>query len=42
MVIEVLGEAISPGEMNDIRAQLPEEFAPLFEAGSTGRMRVNS
>ncbi|HBB31358.1 MAG TPA: DUF2267 domain-containing protein [Cyanobacteria bacterium UBA8803] len=31
-VIQVLEEAISPGEMNDIRAQLPEEYDALFEA----------
>ena len=40
VVMEVLGEAISPGEMNDIRAQLPPEFNPVFE-GSRGQMRVN-
>ncbi|WP_026735520.1 DUF2267 domain-containing protein [Fischerella sp. PCC 9605] len=41
VVMEVLQEAISEGEINDIRAQLPEEFNPLFEAGSQGNMRVN-
>jgi uncharacterized protein (DUF2267 family) len=30
-VISVLKEAISPGELADMRAQLPEEFDPLFE-----------
>lgn len=40
VVMEVLGEAVSQGEMNDIRSQLPPEFEPLFE-GSQGRMRVN-
>lgn len=40
--MEVLGEAISPGEMNDIRFQLPSEFNPLFEAGSQGEIRVNA
>lgn len=29
-VIEVLQEAISPGEINDIRAQLPKEYDGLF------------
>ncbi|MFS0518297.1 DUF2267 domain-containing protein [Nostoc sp. UIC 10607] len=42
VVIEVLSEAISSGEINDIRSQLPSEFDPLFEAGSQGRMRVNT
>lgn len=37
-VIEVLGEAVSPGEMDDVLAQLPTEFDRLFEAGSTGHM----
>lgn len=37
-VIEVLGEAVSKGEMDDVRAQLPAEFDRLFEAGSTGQM----
>ncbi len=37
-VIEVLGEAVSQGELDDVRAQLPAEFDRLFEAGSTGHM----
>lgn len=41
-VIEVLTEAISPGEINDIRSQLPSEFDPLFESGSQGKMYVNT
>ncbi|WP_066384210.1 MULTISPECIES: DUF2267 domain-containing protein [unclassified Anabaena] len=41
-VIEVLTEAISPGEIKDIRSQLPSEFDPLFESGSQGKMRVNT
>jgi uncharacterized protein (DUF2267 family) len=32
-VIAVLYEAVSPGEMADIRAQLPAEYARLFEPG---------
>ena len=40
VVIEVLGEAISAGELRDIRGQLPAEFDPLFESGSRGRMRT--
>ncbi|HDQ71511.1 MAG TPA: DUF2267 domain-containing protein [Chloroflexi bacterium] len=38
VVIEVLGETVTPGKMDDIRAQLPDEYKPLFEAGSTGSM----
>ena len=37
-VIEVLNEAVSRGEMDDVRAQLPTEFDRLFESGSTGHM----
>jgi uncharacterized protein (DUF2267 family) len=37
-VIEVLSEAVSKGELDDVRAQLPAEFDRLFEAGSTGHM----
>ena len=37
-VIEVLSEAVSRGEMDDVRAQLPTEFDRLFESGSTGHM----
>lgn len=38
VVLEVLGEAVSKGEMDDARAQLPEEYNTLFESGSTGKM----
>jgi uncharacterized protein (DUF2267 family) len=38
-VIETLQEAASPGEIRDVRSQLSEEFAPLFESGSQGRLR---
>lgn len=41
-VMEVLTEAISPGEIEDIRTQLPPEFKPLFELGSQGKMHVNT
>jgi uncharacterized protein (DUF2267 family) len=37
-VIEVLSEAVSQGEIDDVRAQLPAEFDRLFESGSTGHM----
>ncbi|MEW6159780.1 MAG: DUF2267 domain-containing protein [Verrucomicrobiota bacterium] len=38
VVIEVLQEAVSPGEINDVIQQLPPEFSSLFLAGSTGEM----
>jgi uncharacterized protein (DUF2267 family) len=37
-VIEVLQEAVSRGEIKDIRAQLPADYNRLFEAGSQGEM----
>ena len=37
-VLDVLGEAVSRGQMDHIRAQLPEEFGRLFEAGSAGHL----
>jgi uncharacterized protein (DUF2267 family) len=37
-VISVLKEAVTPGEMEDIRAQLPDGFGPLFESGSEGAL----
>jgi uncharacterized protein (DUF2267 family) len=40
VVVEVLGESVSAGEMADVRAQLPDDFQPLFEAGSSGRLRT--
>lgn len=40
-VIAVLQEAVTTGELDDIRAQLPENYRPLFEAGSEGEMDVN-
>ena len=36
VVIEVLSEAISPGEIKDIRVQLPPEFDPLFKEPDNG------
>jgi len=41
VVIEVLGEALSVGEMDDILAQLPAEYAPLF-VGSQGNIAASS
>jgi uncharacterized protein (DUF2267 family) len=39
-VLEVLQEAVSPGEVSDIRAQLTDDYQPLFEAGSTGKLTI--
>lgn len=39
-VVTVVGEAVSPGEMDKVRQQLPEDFDPLFEAGSEGGMET--
>lgn len=39
-VIRVLKEAIEPGELAQIRAFLPDEFKPLFEAGSLMQPRT--
>ena len=38
VVIEVLGEAVTKGEMEHISSQLPAEYDPLFETGSQGEM----
>jgi uncharacterized protein (DUF2267 family) len=40
VVMEVLQDAVTGGEMDDVRSQLPEEYAPLFEAGSQGEMET--
>jgi uncharacterized protein (DUF2267 family) len=37
-VIAVVGAAVSQGEIDKVRQQLPEDYAPLFESGSEGRM----
>jgi uncharacterized protein (DUF2267 family) len=39
VVMEVLQEAVSLGEINDILAELPPEWATLFQ-GSQGDMRI--
>ncbi len=39
VVISVLQQAVSRGEMDDVRAQLPEEYDPLFESGGEGRLQ---
>jgi uncharacterized protein (DUF2267 family) len=37
-VVAVLQEAVSAGEMDDVRVQLSEEYNPLFESGSEGSL----
>lgn len=36
IVMRVLGDAISAGEMRDLRAQLPDEYDDLFELDGEG------
>lgn len=38
VVMEVLGEAVSPGILDKVRDQLPDEYDKLFQAGSKGKM----
>jgi uncharacterized protein (DUF2267 family) len=38
VVVEVLGDAVTQGVIDDVRSQLPDEYAPLFEAGSQGEI----
>jgi uncharacterized protein (DUF2267 family) len=42
VVIEVVREAVSAGAISKIREQLPDEYDPLFEAGSTGQLARNA
>lgn len=37
-VIHVLQEAVTPGQIADVRGQLPAEYDRLFEAGVEGQM----
>jgi len=39
-VIDVLSDAVSAGEIEDVRAQLPADFQTLFEAGVEGKLRA--
>ena len=38
VVMEVLQEAVTKGEIEHVRSQLPGEYEALFEAGSQGQM----
>lgn len=37
-VISVVRDAVSQGEIDDVRNQLPAEYDPLFDAGSEGAL----
>jgi uncharacterized protein (DUF2267 family) len=37
-VLEVLEEAVTPGQMRHVRQALPEDYLRLFEAGSQGEL----
>ncbi len=39
-VIATLQEAVTPGEIRNVRAQLPDEYNPLFKAGSEGNLET--
>ena len=39
VVMSVIRDAVATGEISDIRAQLPDEFDPLFESGWQGEMK---
>ncbi|MBK8905244.1 MAG: DUF2267 domain-containing protein [Anaerolineaceae bacterium] len=39
-VVEVLSEAVSPSQLEDVRGQLPQEFSPLFTSGSQGQLNA--
>ncbi|MFW5713480.1 MAG: DUF2267 domain-containing protein [Brevefilum sp.] len=40
-VIDVLQEAVSAGEIENLRAQLPDEWDPLFEQGAEGDLDIS-
>jgi uncharacterized protein (DUF2267 family) len=39
VVMSVLQSAVTKGELDQIRSQLPEEFAPLFVSGPQGPLK---
>ncbi len=41
-VINVIQSAVSAGEIENLRAQLPDAYDPLFEAGTEGNMDINA
>jgi uncharacterized protein (DUF2267 family) len=41
-VITVLRDALTPGEFEDMRAQFPADYDPLFEASYEGQMNTGA
>jgi uncharacterized protein (DUF2267 family) len=41
-VIHVLQDAVTPGLLHKMRAQLPDDYNPLFEAGMEGQLNRNN
>jgi uncharacterized protein (DUF2267 family) len=41
-VFTALGQAVAPGELRDMAAQLPRDFEPLLQAAQIGRRQVMS
>ena len=39
VVLEVLGEAVSTGQLQDLRSQLPDDYQRIFRSGSEGHMQ---
>jgi uncharacterized protein (DUF2267 family) len=39
-VVSVLTEAVTPGQLQNVRSQLPDEFTPLFTSGSEGQLQA--
>ncbi|MFD1513380.1 DUF2267 domain-containing protein [Halomarina rubra] len=35
-ILELVAEAVAPGEMKQVRAQLPDDYEPLFELVDAG------
>lgn len=40
VVMEVLQDAVTRGEIDNVKSQLPREYAPLFEAGNQVEMDI--
>ena len=40
-VIDVMKEAVSAGEIGDLRSQLPEAWDPLFEMGAEADLDIS-
>lgn len=40
-VVDVLRDAVDAGTLSNVRAQLPDTWTPLFQAGSEGDLRLH-